>query len=65
MSFSDGGDDALGGEDIGCVSLFQLSRTAASGELEALAREAQQAAANGQVGFARSLMLAVPSSAPP
>jgi len=49
VSYSDGGDDALGGEDIGCVSLFQLSRTAASGELEALAREAEQDAASGQV----------------
>ena len=54
MSYSDGGDDALGGEDIGCVSLFQLSRTAASGELEALAREAEQAAISTQVWFSAS-----------
>ena len=43
VSYSDGGDDGLlGGEDVGCVSLFQLSRAAAPGELECLAREAEE-----------------------
>ncbi len=48
ISYSDGGDNGLGAEDVGCVSLFQLSRPAASGELESLARDTEESL-NSQV----------------